>query len=216
MPSKDELLKALHEAGVIGILRVDEPSKCLDIMHALLNGGLKAFEVTTTTPDAINLIRSASERFGEKATIGIGTVFDAKTAIEGISAGAQFVVSPSLHKEVIDVCKKRGVVSCPGTFTTTEVVQAWKWGADLVKIFPASQVGPDYIRALLGPLPWIRFVPTGGIDERNAAEFIRAGAYCLGVGGSLIPRKAVAEGRFGEITERARALMLAVKRARDE
>jgi 2-dehydro-3-deoxyphosphogluconate aldolase / (4S)-4-hydroxy-2-oxoglutarate aldolase len=213
MFDKKSVLEALGEARVIGIFRVDDPSKCLDTMEALLKGGVSAFEITTTTPDAIDLIRRASDEFGERATIGIGTVLDAKTANQGMHAGAQFVVSPSLHKEVIDACKARGVVSCPGTFTATEVVQGWKWGADLIKIFPASQVGPEYIRALLGPLPWVKFVPTGGIDEKNAAGFLGAGAFCLGVGGSLIPKAAVAEGRFAEITERARALMSATSGA---
>jgi 2-dehydro-3-deoxyphosphogluconate aldolase / (4S)-4-hydroxy-2-oxoglutarate aldolase len=207
MTDKNDLLESLREAAVIGILRADDASWSIEAMDALFEGGLKAFEVTTTTPNFAQIITKAAKRFGGKASVGIGTVLDAATAGKGIDAGAQFVVSPSLHKDVIDVCKERGVVSCPGTFTATEVVEAWKWGADLIKVFPASQVGPEYIKALLGPFPWVKLVPTGGIDTGNAADFLKAGAYCLGVGGFLFPKKAVSGGRYEELTERARAIL---------
>jgi 2-dehydro-3-deoxyphosphogluconate aldolase/(4S)-4-hydroxy-2-oxoglutarate aldolase len=216
LEGKDSVLERIHQAGVIGIFRVDQPENCLRAMEALMEGGLSVFEVTTTTPQATELITEARRKYGQKALVGIGTVLDGQTAEKGIDAGAQFVVSPSLHKDVLDACKSHGVVSCPGTFSATEIVQAWRWGADLIKVFPVSQVGPGYISSMLGPLPWVRLVPTGGVDAENAGSYIRAGAYALGVGGALVSKKAISEGRFGSLTEAARAILQEVKAARGE
>lgn len=214
MLTKDEVLKRAHEIGVIGIFRVDSPDVCFKAMEALRAGGLHALEVTTTTPNAVEVVRQARKKYGDETLIGMGTVLDAETAEKGIEAGAQFIVSPSVHKEVLDVCRKRDVVSCPGTFSATEVVQAWRWGADLVKLFPISQVGPSYMKALMGPFPWIRFVPTGGVEVENAGEYIKAGAYCLGVGGGLVSKKAISAGRFDLLTQAARDILKAVGDAR--
>jgi 2-dehydro-3-deoxyphosphogluconate aldolase/(4S)-4-hydroxy-2-oxoglutarate aldolase len=214
MLTKDEVLKRVHDIGVIGIFRVDSPEDCFKAMDALKAGGLNALEVTTTTPNAIEVVREARRKYGDEILVGLGTVLDAETATKAIDAGAQFIVSPSLHKEVLDVCLKREVVSCPGTFTATEVVQAWKWGADLIKVFPISQVGPGYIKSLLGPLTWIRFVPTGGVEVENAGEYIKAGAYCLGVGGGLVSKKAISQGRFDLLTQAAKDILKAVRDAR--
>jgi len=214
MLSKDEVLKRAHDIGVIGIFRVDSPDVCFKAMVALREGGLHALEVTTTTPNAVEVVREARKKYGDETLIGMGTVLDAETAEKGIEAGAQFIVSPSVDKGVLDVCRKHDVVSCPGTFSATEVVQAWKWGADLVKLFPISQVGPGYMKALMGPLPWIRFVPTGGVELDNAGEYIKAGAYCLGVGGGLVSKKAISQGRFDLLTQAARDILKAVHDAR--
>lgn len=214
MPAKDEVLKRMHEIGVFGIFRVDSPDVCFKAMDALRAGGLQALEVTTTTPNAIEVVRQARRKYGNETLIGMGTVLDAETAEKSIEAGAQFIVGPSLQKEVIDVCKRHDVVSCPGTLSASEVVQAWKWGADLVKLFPISQVGPGYMKALLGPLPWIRFVPVGGVEVENAGDYIKAGAYCLGVGGGLVSKKAISAGRFDLLTQAARDILKAVADAR--
>lgn len=214
MLNKDEVLKRAHDIGVIGIFRVDSPDVCFKAMEALREGGLHALEVTTTTPNAVEVVREARKKYGDETLIGMGTVLDAETAERGIEAGAQFIVSPSVDKGVLDVCRKRDVVSCPGTFSATEVVQAWKWGADLVKLFPISQVGSGYMKALMGPLPWIRFVPTGGVEVENAGEYIKAGAYCLGVGGGLVSKKAISQGRFDLLTQAARDILKAVHDAR--
>lgn len=214
MLSKDEVLKRVHDIGVIGIFRVDSPEDCFKAMDALRDGGLHALEVTTTTPNAVEVVREARRKYGDQTLIGMGTVLDAQTAELGIEAGAQFIVSPGLQKEVLDVCRHHQVASIPGAFTATEVVQAWRWGADLVKIFPISQVGPGYMKALMGPLPWIRYVPTGGVEVENAGEYIKAGAYCLGVGGGLVSKKAIAQGRFDLLTQAARDILKAVGDAR--
>jgi 2-dehydro-3-deoxyphosphogluconate aldolase/(4S)-4-hydroxy-2-oxoglutarate aldolase len=214
MVSKDEVLKHIHETGVIGIFRVDSPDMCFKAMDALKSGGLDVLEVTTTTPNAIEVVREARRKYGDDTVIGLGTVLDVETAEKGIEAGAQLIVSPSLHKDILDICKEHDVVSCPGTFTATEVVEAWKWGADLVKVFPISQVGPSYLKALLGPLPWVRFVPTGGVEVDNAADYIKAGAYCLGVGGGLVSKKAISQGRLDLLIQAARDILKVVRDAR--
>jgi 2-dehydro-3-deoxyphosphogluconate aldolase/(4S)-4-hydroxy-2-oxoglutarate aldolase len=214
MVTKEQVLDRMHDVGVIGIFRVDSRSDCFNAMEALRDGGLDVFEVTTTTPNTVELVKEARRKYGDEIVIGMGTVLDAATAERGIEAGAQFIVSPSLDRDVVAKCRRLGVVCCPGTFSATEVAQAWKWGADLVKLFPMSPVGPEYMRALLAPFPNMRFVPTGGIDAKNAGEYIRAGAYCLGVGGRLVSKKAIAEGRFDLLTRAASDILRAVKDAR--
>jgi 2-dehydro-3-deoxyphosphogluconate aldolase/(4S)-4-hydroxy-2-oxoglutarate aldolase len=215
LASKDEVLRRIHQAGVIGIFRVDAPEKCIPAMDALIKGGLNVFEVTMTTPGALDVISEARSKYGDEALIGVGTVIDGDGAEKGIAAGAQFVVSPSLDRGVIDVCTAQGLVSCPGTFTATEIVQAWKWGADLIKVFPISQVGPEYIKAIRGPLPQTRLVPTGGIDATNLGAYLSAGAFAVGVGGGLIPQRVISEGRYDRLTEGAALVVDAVKRARE-
>jgi 2-dehydro-3-deoxyphosphogluconate aldolase/(4S)-4-hydroxy-2-oxoglutarate aldolase len=214
MTEKEEVIRKIHEIGAIGVLRVESSETCLKVIDALVEGGVRALEVTTTTPDTIETIAKARKKYGDDAVIGIGTVLDGATAEKGILAGAQLVVSPSLHKDVLDTCIQHHVVGCPGTFTPTEIVQAQRWGADLIKVFPASVVGPGFIRAVLAPLPWAKLVPTGGVDVNNAPEFIRAGAFCVGVGGALVSAKAIAAGRFDLLTSAARDLIAAVARAR--
>lgn len=212
---KDFVLNRIHEIGVIGIFRVDKPEDCAKAMDALREGGLHALEVTMTTPKAIQVMHEAKKRYGDETILGVGTVLDAETAEKAIKMGAQIVVSPSLHEEIIEVCRRYDVVSCPGAFTASEVVQAMRWGADLVKIFPVSQVGPSYIKALRGPLPEVKYVPTGGVDVQNAGDYIKAGAFCLGVGGSLVSKKAIAAGRFDLLTQAAREILKAVRDARE-
>ena len=211
---KQQVLDRIKDRGVIAIFRVKSREQCFKGMDALLNGGQDILEVTMTTPNAIEMIGDASDKYRGSAIIGVGTVLDAETAENAIGAGAEFVVSPSLHKEVIDVCKSRGVVSIPGTFTATEVVSAWKGGADLIKVFPISEVGPSYIKALKGPLPDVHLIPTGGVDVNNAADFIKAGAYCLGVGGSLVSMEAINAERYKELTNYAKKLLSILKEAR--
>jgi 2-dehydro-3-deoxyphosphogluconate aldolase / (4S)-4-hydroxy-2-oxoglutarate aldolase len=214
LTSRDETLRRIHQAGVIGIFRVDSAEGCIPAMDALVRGGLRVFEVTMTTPGALDVISDARAKYGDDALVGAGTVLDRADAEKAVAAGAQFVVSPSLDREVLGFCSAEGVVSCPGTFTATEIVQAWKWGADLIKVFPVSQVGPGYIKAIRAPLPQVRLVPTGGVDAGNLGEYLAAGAFAVGIGGGLIPSRAVAEGRYDKITEAAAAVVDTVKRAR--
>lgn len=214
MASKEEVLERIHRAGVISIFRVEAPEGCIPAMDALVEGGLKVFEVTITTPGAVEVISEARKKYGSDAIVGAGTVIDRAGAEQVASAGAQFIISPSLDRDVVEFCTSKGIVSCPGTFTATEIVQAWKWGADLIKVFPISQVGPGYIKAIRAPLPQARLVPTGGIDASNLGDYLAAGAFAVGIGGGLVPARAIAEGRYGEITKAAAAVVEAVNMGR--
>ena len=216
MVEKQELLIRLHDLGAIGILRLDSEETCLKAIDSLFDGGLCALEVTMTVPQAFDVVRRAKEKYGESAMVGVGTVLDSDTAEKSIRAGAQFIISPSLDKEVVEVCKRHDVISCPGTFTTTEIVQAQRWGADLIKVFPISQVGPGYIKAILAPLPSVRLVPTGGIRVDNAAQYIASGAYCLGVGEGLASRKSVSEGHYDLLAEGATELLKVIREAKEK
>lgn len=214
MMDREEVIRRIGELGAIGILRVESPEKCIKVIDALVEGGVTAVEVTTSTPDAARVIAKARSSHGDEAIIGMGTVLERVTAEKGILAGAQFVVSPNLQKEVLDVCIEHHVVVCPGTFTATEIVQAWRWGADLIKVFPASVVGPDYIKSILSPLPWVKLVPTGGVNVANAAEFIKAGSFCVGVGGALVSPKAISVEKYDALTSAARELVAVIRSAR--
>jgi 2-dehydro-3-deoxyphosphogluconate aldolase/(4S)-4-hydroxy-2-oxoglutarate aldolase len=168
-----------------------------------------------TVPGAIDMIAELSQRYGNDALIGAGTVLDGQTARACIQAGARFVVSPALNLETIAVCREHDVAVMPGALTPTEVVQAWTAGADFVKVFPAGAVGgASYIRSLKAPLPQIELVPTGGVSLKTAADFIKAGASAVGVGADLVDLKAIREGQSQLITERAREFVRIVREAR--
>jgi 2-dehydro-3-deoxyphosphogluconate aldolase/(4S)-4-hydroxy-2-oxoglutarate aldolase len=168
-----------------------------------------------TVPGAVKVIETVSARYGGEALVGAGTVLDAETAQACISAGARFVVSPALDVETISACRLLNVAVMPGALTPTEVVQAWKAGADFVKVFPAGSVGgANYIKSLKAPLPQIDLIPTGGVSLTTAGDFIRAGASALGVGTDLVNLKAIREGQQQTITERARQFLEIVREAR--
>src|SRR5262252_5089752 len=168
-----------------------------------------------TVPGAVGVIEQIARRYGSEVIVGAGTVLDAGTAQSCISAGAQFIVSPALDLETISCCRSRGVAVMPGALTPTEVVTAWKAGANLVKVFPAGAVGgAKYIKALKAPLPQIEMVPTGGVSLETAADFIKAGSAALGVGSELVDAKALSQGQDHIITERAKQFMQIVSEAR--
>ncbi len=211
---KKTILGKMKEIGICAVLRLRSYEECFKVMDALREGEVHVLEVTMSTPNALDVIRDARKRYGDETLVGVGTVIDAKTAEKAIRLGAQFVVGPSTIKEMIDVCKKHDIVCIPGTFTPTEILQAWNLGADLIKVFPASLGGPTYIKAIRGPLPQIPLVPTGGVNVKNAGEYIKAGAYCLAAGGDMVSKRAVAAGRFDMVTQTARDFLKAIKEAR--
>jgi 2-dehydro-3-deoxyphosphogluconate aldolase/(4S)-4-hydroxy-2-oxoglutarate aldolase len=184
------------------------------VAEALAAGGVRAIEVTMTVPRAASLIEELSRSLPDGFIVGAGTVLDAATAREVIDAGARFVVSPVFRPAVLQVCQEREVAAVPGCFTPTEILDAWEAGADIVKVFPATALGPGYFSDLRGPLPQVRLMPTGGVTRDNAGEWIRAGAVAIGVGTALVDKKAVAEGRFDVITSNARHFVAAVQQAR--
>ena len=214
MATKEEQLNRILDGGIVAIVRTESSEGLMKIVEAIEKGGIKAIEVTMTTPGALEIIKAAAVQFRGEVVIGVGTVLDAETARAAILAGAEFVVSPITDEGVIKVAKRYSKVVMPGAFTATEVVRAWEMGADLVKIFPTSSVGPKYISDLKGPLPHIRMIPTGGVSLETAADFLKAGAAALAVGGNLVSKKAVAAGRYDDITETARKFVEIVQRAR--
>lgn len=203
--SKDTVLNQILDTGVVAIMRASSSDQLLSAAEAILAGGVSAIEVTMTTPNAMEVIRQATVKFGSQVLFGVGTVLDSETARAAILAGAQFVVCPTLNLGTIQTCQRYSVPVMPGAYTPTEILTAWEAGADVVKIFPASVGGPDFIKALRGPLPHIRLAAVGGVNVITTADFFRAGVSVVGVGGELVNQKLLDERDFKTITERAQA-----------
>lgn len=202
------------DCGVVAVIRAPSRQVLGDIADALLAGGVTSIEVTMTTPDAIAGIEMLSQRLGQRAVVGVGTVLDPQTARNAITAGAQFVVSPIFDPKIIQATHERDTVSIPGAFTPTEIYAAYKAGADVVKVFPSTSLGPTYFRDIRAPLPQLKLTPTGGVDLENAGEWIKAGAVCIGVGSALVGKQAVEKSDWPSITRNARAFVEAVRAAR--
>lgn len=198
----------LERVGLIPVLRAKNPAQGRAVVEAMIAGGVTVVEVTMTVPGAVDLLKELKKEYGSKLLLGSGTVTTADQCQATIDAGAEFVVSPSLHPEVIATTKKNGKVSCPGALTPTEAITAWNAGADYVKIFPCSAVGgASYLKALLAPFPHLKIIPTGGVTLQTAESFLRAGARALGVGGDLVNLAAVDAGHPETITESAKAYL---------
>ena len=210
-----EICRRVEEVGIVPVVRAPSAELAMRAAEAVLAGGISIFEITMTVPNAPAVIRALVEKLGDRAVVGAGTVLDAEAAHKCIEAGAAFIVSPGLDLGTIAAAHGHSVPIMPGALTPTEVITAWKAGADMVKIFPASAVGgPKYIKALKGPLPDVKMLPTGGVNAQTAGEFIAAGAAALGVGGELVDIAALMRGEDAVITERARELVAAVAAAR--
>lgn len=201
--SGPEVLDHILESGIVAVIRGLDPTPIGDAIAAMAAGGVTVAEITLTVPNALELVRATRKRLSEEAIIGAGTILDAETARAAILAGAQFIVTPVLNLDVIRLCKRYNVPVMPGAFTPTEILAAWEAGADIVKVFPADVVGPAFFRAIRGPFPYIRLMPTGGVDLSTAKSFLEAGASCLGVGAQLFDAKRVAAGDFASVTARA-------------
>ncbi len=204
----------IETTGVIAVVRLADAEAFTDVAHALLEGGVRAIEVTMTVPRAVSLIESLAASTPSGVIVGAGTVCDAETARQVILAGARFVVGPVFRPEVIEMSHRYDIAVMPGCFTPTEILAAWEAGADIVKVFPATTLGPAFFKDIHGPLPQVRMMPTGGVTRDNAGEWIRAGAVAIGVGAALVDRQAVAERRFEAIAANARHFVQAVKMAR--
>jgi 2-dehydro-3-deoxyphosphogluconate aldolase/(4S)-4-hydroxy-2-oxoglutarate aldolase len=196
-------------------MRAKSPDQLLAAAEAVLEGGVIAIEVTMTTPGALQVITEAVARYGDRVLFGAGTVLDPESARASILAGAQFIVCPTLNLETIALCKRYSVPVMPGAFSPTEILTAWEAGADFVKLFPASVGGPAFLKAIKAPLPQVRLVPVGGVNLDTTADFIRAGADLVGVGGELVSQKLLDAKDFATITERARRFREEVARGRE-
>ena len=206
----------IERVGLIPVLRAKSVAQGRALVDAMIAGGVTVVEVTMTVPGAIDLLNELRNEYSPKdLLLGSGTVTTADQAQATIDAGAEFVVSPSLHPDVIRVTKTNKKISCPGALTPTEAITAWNAGADYVKIFPCSAVGgASYLKSLLAPFPHLKLIPTGGVTLQTAASFIQAGARALGVGSDLVNLAAIDAGQAGTITETARAYLNVIAGAR--
>ena len=212
----EETKKTLEQAGLIPVLRANSVQTGHALVDAMMAGGVTVVEVTMTVPNALDLLRELKQRHGEKLLLGSGTVTDVAQVEATIDAGAEFVVSPSLHLDVIAKTKELGRISIPGALTPTEVITAWRAGADYVKVFPCSAMGgASYLKSLLAPFPKLKLIPTGGVTLQTAAAFLKAGARALGVGTDLVNTAAIAEGKPESITNTARAYLETIRIARE-
>jgi 2-dehydro-3-deoxyphosphogluconate aldolase/(4S)-4-hydroxy-2-oxoglutarate aldolase len=214
MSEKEKNLQEMIDGGVVAIVRVESARQAIEVCGAIARGGIKPIEVTMTVPGAIDVIKEFKSAMKDKVLVGAGTVLDPETARAVILAGAEFIVTPTLNLRVIEMCRRYGKIIIAGAFSPTEILTAWEAGADIVKVFPATVGGPQYLQDIRGPLPQIKLVPTGGVDLENTPDFIRAGAVAVAVGASLVDKTALSEGRYDLITEKAKRFIEAVKLAR--
>ncbi|HEY1188225.1 MAG TPA: bifunctional 4-hydroxy-2-oxoglutarate aldolase/2-dehydro-3-deoxy-phosphogluconate aldolase [Gemmata sp.] len=212
--SREQDLQRVIDCGIVAVVRFSAPEPLVEVVKALAAGGVTVAEVTFTVPNALDVIREAKKQLGDRVLLGAGTVLDPETARAAFLAGAEFLVSPSVNLDVIRMSRRYDKLIMPGAFTPTEVLTAWEAGADVVKVFPADVVGPAFFKALRGPLPQVKLMPTGGVDLNTAPEFLKAGAVCLGVGSQLVDPKLVASGDFAGITQLAKQYVEIVRRHR--
>jgi 2-dehydro-3-deoxyphosphogluconate aldolase / (4S)-4-hydroxy-2-oxoglutarate aldolase len=212
---KHEVLASLRASGVVAVIRTENPTDLAAVAKALGSGGVKFVEITMTVPGTLEIIRDATVQLkGTDVLIGAGTVLDAQTARSAIIAGAQFIVGPGCDPETVKLCNSYGVVVMPGAFTPHEILQAWKCGADVVKVFPADIGGPDYIKTIKEPLPQVELLPTKGIDFETASAYIKAGAIAVGTGSCLVNKALIAAKNYTQITENAVRFTKIVQEAR--
>jgi 2-dehydro-3-deoxyphosphogluconate aldolase/(4S)-4-hydroxy-2-oxoglutarate aldolase len=215
MIAKHQVLASLRESGVVAVIRTETPQDLAAVAKALGDGGVQFVEITMTVPGALEIIRDAVAQLKDSDVyIGAGTVLDAASARSAILAGARFIVSPGFDAETVKLCNTYGVVVMPGAFTPHEILQAWKGGADVVKVFPADLGGPDYIKTVKEPLPQIELLPTKGIDFDTAGAYITAGAIAVGTGSALVGKALIAAKDFPRITENAKRFIEIVRQAK--
>jgi 2-dehydro-3-deoxyphosphogluconate aldolase/(4S)-4-hydroxy-2-oxoglutarate aldolase len=211
---REETLKTLCDVGIIPVVRAKSADALVDLAQALLAGGIPICEVTMTVPGAIDGIRRLAAALGRQVLLGVGSVTRADQVEEAVAAGAEFIVGPVLVPEVIQAAHRHDKVVIPGAFTPTEIFQAHAAGADVVKVFPASVGGPSYFKAILAPMPFLKLMPTGGVDLTTVGAFLKAGAVTLGAGAALVDSAAVQKGDWAAITKLARAFRDEVRKAR--
>ena len=214
--NRTAIVSAIEAAGVVAVIRLKDPAKLRAVVDAIAEGGVRALEITMTVPGAIELIAGLAPALPAGFVLGAGTVLDAGTAARVIDAGARFVVSPVFRRPTLDACHERDVPSMPGCFTPTEILDAWDAGADIVKVFPATALGPTFFKDVRGPLPHVKLMPTGGVSLDNAGDWIRAGAVAVGVGTALLDARAIAAGDYGVLRANAERIVGNVRAAREK
>lgn len=212
--SREKILSTMQDNGVVAVIRASSKTQLLDTALALSNGGIKALEITMTSPNALDVTAEISNSIQGDAVLGMGSVLDAETARMAILSGAQFIVSPILNYDIIEVCRRYSILCIIGAFTPTEILNAWQAGADVVKVFPATKLGPSYFKDIKGPLPQIKLTPTGGVTLANVGDFINAGAEFVGVGGALVNKNMVEEKRWTDLSSLAQEFVNEVQKTR--
>jgi 2-dehydro-3-deoxyphosphogluconate aldolase/(4S)-4-hydroxy-2-oxoglutarate aldolase len=213
---KEDQLRQVLDCGIVAVVRSPDSGQLVEVARALADGGVTVVEITMSVPGALDVVRQVRQTLADRVLLGAGTILDAETARAALLAGAEYLVAPTVNLAVIRLCRRYDKLVMPGAFTPTEILTAWEAGADIVKVFPAEVVGPAFFKALRGPLPQVRLMPTGGVDLTTAADFLRAGACCLGVGGQLVEPKAVAQRNFDRIRDLARQYVAIVNQVRAE
>ncbi|MDF2962716.1 MAG: 2-dehydro-3-deoxyphosphogluconate aldolase [Paenibacillus sp.] len=204
--NREQGLQLVEQTRIIAIVRGVEEQHITGVAQALLEGGVRVMEITLNTPGAAKMISQLQEQFGGEMYIGAGTVLDIEDTKKAIEAGASYLVTPNMEEEVIRYAAEQGIPIFPGAMTPTEIVKAWKAGATAVKIFPGASLGIGYIKELQGPLNHIPMVAVGGVSEDNIAQFMQAGCYGVGIGGSLVNLKEIAAGNYGWVRDKASRL----------
>src|SRR5438093_850049 len=214
--SKETQLRQVLDSGIVAVVRSPDSQKLVEVARALADGGVSVVEITMTVPGALDVVRQVRQALGDRVLLGAGTILDAQTGRSALLAGAEYLVAPTLNLDVIRLCARYDKLVMPGCFTPTEILTAWEAGADIIKVFPAHVLGPAFFEAMRGPLPQVRLMPTGGVDLTTAADFLKAGACCLGIGSQLVEPKAVAEKDFDRIRILAAEYMKIVRETRAE
>ena len=212
--SRHEDLSRVLNSGIVAVIRSTSSEQLVEVARALYEGGVDVLEVTFTVPRALEIIAEMRKALGDKILLGAGTVLDPETARAAFLAGAEFLVSPTVNLDVIKLGNRYDKLVMPGAFTPTEILTAWEAGAQIIKVFPADIGGPAYLKTLHGPLPQVRLLPTGGVNLNTIADFLKAGACAVGLGGALVEPKAVQTGDMARIKSLAQQYVEAVKKAR--
>jgi 2-dehydro-3-deoxyphosphogluconate aldolase / (4S)-4-hydroxy-2-oxoglutarate aldolase len=211
----EDVIRRIGEIGIVPVVRAATVEDATRAVEAICAGGIPILEITMTVPNAISVIRQVVREHGSAALIGAGTVTTGEQAEQCIRAGAEFLVSPGMSTHVLAVAQACAKLAIPGALTPTELMHAQDNGAKLIKLFPCGNVGgAKYLQSLRGPFPHVALIPTGGVSASNAADYIAAGAFALGVGGDLINAAALREGNLAKITQAAQELVQAVQAAR--
>ena len=207
---REKILDEILKRKVVAVLRIKEEEKLKKVIEAINKGGISVVEITMTVPNAIQLIEKMSKELDKNILLGVGSVLNKSIAEDAIKAGAKYVVSPVLKKEIIEASHKHDVPVMPGCFTPTEIQTAYESGADIIKVFPADVVGMAFFKAILAPLPHLKLMPTGGVSLTNAGDWLKAGACAVGIGSALLDKKAIQEGNYSKLTENAATIMKSI------
>ncbi len=210
------IVDRIVKSGIVAVLRAADGSRLVDVAEALLAGGVEAIEVTFTVPHADRVLEQVADRMGDRIVLGAGSLLDPETARVAILCGAKFLVGPTVRPSVIEMGRRYGIPVMPGAMTPTEALTAWETGASIVKVFPSEVTGPNHLKAIHGPLPQIPLMPTGGVNLDTAADFLRAGACALGIGGSLVSAADIAEGNWDKIRSLASRYVEIIQKTRAE